>query len=129
MERDRRARLTAWRSGGRAALREAEERAEVPGAGETRQVQAGQGGLPVTGGAGEYDRAVTGDNGAAMHSQNFALMKESAESRAEEHQQNHARVGAGIDVTGLDDAGIDDPELDHAGLGDSNAANLADPVR
>src|SRR3984885_252124 len=42
--------------------------------------------------------------------------------------------GAGLDVTGLDDTGIDDtgidaPELDHAGLGDSNAADLADPVR
>jgi len=37
--------------------------------------------------------------------------------------------GAGLDVTGLDDAGIDDPELDHAGLGDSNATDLADPVR
>ena len=37
--------------------------------------------------------------------------------------------GAALDVTGLDDAGIDDPEPDHGGLGDSNAANLADPVR
>ena len=37
--------------------------------------------------------------------------------------------GAGLDVTGLDDAGIDDPELDRAGLGDSNATDLADPVR
>ena len=36
---------------------------------------------------------------------------------------------AGLDVTGLDDAGIDDPGLDHAGLGDSNAKDLADPVR
>ena len=35
----------------------------------------------------------------------------------------------GLDVTGLDDAGIDDPELDQAGLGDSNATDLADPVR
>src|SRR6202046_80213 len=35
----------------------------------------------------------------------------------------------GLDVSGLDDAGIDDPELDHTGLGDSNATDLADPVR
>ena len=37
--------------------------------------------------------------------------------------------GAALDVTGLDDAGIDDPEIDRSGLGDSNAADLADPVR
>jgi MFS family permease len=37
--------------------------------------------------------------------------------------------GAGLDVTGLDDAGIDDPEYDRAGLGDSAATDLADPVR
>ena len=37
--------------------------------------------------------------------------------------------GTRLDVTGLDDAGIDDPELDHAGHGDSNATDLADPVR
>ncbi len=36
--------------------------------------------------------------------------------------------GAGLDVTGLDDAGIDDAELDRAGLGDSTATDLADPV-
>jgi MFS family permease len=37
--------------------------------------------------------------------------------------------GSGLDVTGLDDAGIDDPEMDQPGVGDSNAASLADPVR
>ena len=37
--------------------------------------------------------------------------------------------GAGLDVTGLDDAGIDDPEIDQPGVGDSNTASLADPVR
>jgi predicted MFS family arabinose efflux permease len=36
---------------------------------------------------------------------------------------------SGLDVSGLDDAGLGDPELDHSGLGDSNAAGLADQVR
>jgi len=37
--------------------------------------------------------------------------------------------GAALDVAGLDDAGIDDPEFDHEELGNSNATDLADPVR
>jgi predicted MFS family arabinose efflux permease len=37
--------------------------------------------------------------------------------------------GAALDVSGLDDAGIDDPEPDHDGLGDSDAADLVNPVR
>jgi MFS family permease len=37
--------------------------------------------------------------------------------------------GAALDVAGLDDAGLDDPEFDHEELGNSNATDLADPVR
>jgi MFS family permease len=39
------------------------------------------------------------------------------------------RGDAGLDVSGLGDAGLCDPELEHSGLGDSNAAGLADQVR